>query len=179
MAWSGRRTSSRSYRSGLELREAEHIKASGHRVRFEQFRIPYTVPQQERHYTPDFGLDNWIIVETKGIFDVHDRAKHLLIQNEWPELDIRFVFSNPNAKLYKGSPTSYADWCEAHGFKYASKTIPEAWFKEKGPTKSPAEVLGPRISPGAGARKTAKVTTKGKGTTDGTRKRTATGAVKR
>ena len=40
------------------------------------------------------------------------------------------MFSNQNAKLYKGSPTSYAQWVEQHGFAHAHKTIPEEWLKE-------------------------------------------------
>ena len=46
------------------------------------------------------------------------------------ELDIRFVFSNPNTKIYKGSKTTVAQWCEKYNFKYATKYIPTAWLKE-------------------------------------------------
>jgi hypothetical protein len=73
---------------------------------------------------------NGIIIETKGIFDSDDRKKHMLIKEQHPELDIRFVFSNAQTKLYKKSPTSYADWCIKNGFIYADKVIPTAWFNE-------------------------------------------------
>ena len=69
-------------------------------------------------------------METKGRFTVSDRQKHLLIKEQQPELDIRFVFSNQNAKLYKGSKTTYAQWCEKNGFQYAHKTIPDDWLSE-------------------------------------------------
>lgn len=59
-----------------------------------------------------------------------DRQKHLLVQEQYPELDIRFIFSNPNAKIRKGSKTSYADWCNKHGFLFAQKSIPKEWLKE-------------------------------------------------
>ena len=39
------------------------------------------------------------------------------------------VFSNMNARLYKNSPTTYAAYCDKHGFTYANKTIPEEWLK--------------------------------------------------
>lgn len=65
------------------------------------------------------------------MFDVEDRKKHLLIKSEYPHLDIRFVFSNPRNKIYKGSKTTYADWCKQHGYKYATKLIPNSWFTEK------------------------------------------------
>lgn len=46
-------------------------------------------------------------------------------------MDIRFVFQNPKNKLYKRSKTTYADWCDKHGFKWATKVIPSSWFKER------------------------------------------------
>ena len=45
-------------------------------------------------------------------------------------LDIMFVFSNSKGKISKGSKTSYADWCDKHGYSYADKLIPEEWIKE-------------------------------------------------
>lgn len=76
-------------------------------------------------------LPNGIIIEAKGIFDATDRAKHLLIKAQYPHLDIRFVFSNAKAKIYKGSKTTLAAWCEKNGYQYATKEIPAKWFKEK------------------------------------------------
>ena len=85
---------------------------------------------ETRKYTPDFRLPNGIIVETKGRFISDDRKKHLLVQQQHPDLDIRFVFSNSKAKLNKGAKSTYADWCIKHGFLYADKTIPEEWLNE-------------------------------------------------
>jgi hypothetical protein len=59
-----------------------------------------------------------------------DRQKHLLIKQQHPEYDIRFVFSNSKSKLNKESKTTYADWCNKHGFQYADKLIPVDWLKE-------------------------------------------------
>jgi len=42
------------------------------------------------------------------------------------------VFSNANAKLYKGAKSRYCDWCENHNFKWAHRVIPEGWLLEKG-----------------------------------------------
>jgi hypothetical protein len=88
-------------------------------------------PEKKAKYTPDFLLPNGIIVETKGRFLTEDRQKHLLIQAQHPELDIRFVFSNSRARISKASSTTYAMWCEKHGFRYADKLIPQAWLMEK------------------------------------------------
>jgi hypothetical protein len=118
------------FRSGLEVRNGEHLKANKVKVLFETRKIKYTVPETLRTYTVDFELPNGILVETKGRFEPTDRAKHVLIKLQHPELDIRFVFQNPRAPIYKGSPTSYADWAEKHGFKWAKGLIPVEWMRE-------------------------------------------------
>lgn len=75
-------------------------------------------------------MRNGIIIEAKGLFETADRQKHLLIKKQYPHLDIRFIFQNPRNKIYKGSKTTYADWCKKHGFLYAAKLIPASWFRE-------------------------------------------------
>lgn len=110
------------------------LSRAGLGVSYEGYTIAYTVPESAHKYCPDFVLHNGIIVETKGIFDSDDRKKHTLIKAQWPELDIRFVFTNSKAKLYKGSPTSYAAWCAKNGYQYADKLIPEEWLKEPSKT---------------------------------------------
>jgi hypothetical protein len=68
----------------------------------------------------------------KGLFSAADRRKHIEIQRQHPTLDIRFVFSNANSKLYKGAKSRYCDWCDQKGFLWAHRVIPEEWLKEKG-----------------------------------------------
>lgn len=117
------------YRSGLEEDLDFTLKQVGINGEYEQHKIKYTKPATEHTYTPDFRLPNGIFVETKGRFVVEDRKKHILIKQQHPELDIRFVFQNSKNKIRKGSKTTYADWCEKYGFKYADKTIPQDWLK--------------------------------------------------
>ena len=118
------------FRSGLEDRNAKHMDKLGVKYDFERFHINYVVPARDAKYTPDFVLANGIIIETKGIWEVDDRKKHLLIREQYPDLDIRMVFSNSNSKIYKGSPTSYADFCTKHGIQFADKLVPRDWLKE-------------------------------------------------
>jgi hypothetical protein len=120
------------YRSGLEELNASLLDKLKVPYEYEpkDKRIKYTQPAKTRTYTPDFVLGNGIIIETKGRFTTEDRQKHLMIRECHPQLDIRFVFSNPNAKLNKGSSTTYADWCRKHDFQFATKTIPLDWLKE-------------------------------------------------
>lgn len=117
------------FRSGLEQDNAKHLEALKCAFEYEKMRISY-VPKPKT-YTPDFVLSNGIIIETKGRFLASDRAKHLLIKQQHPNLDIRFVFTNPKQRISKRSKTTYADWCKKHGFKYAEGLVPVAWTKEK------------------------------------------------
>lgn len=118
------------FRSGLEERIAEDLTSKGVGFTFEEMVIRYVKPEKPSTYKPDFKLDNGIIIESKGRFLTEDRQKHLLVQKQHPEHDIRFVFSNSKTKISKRSKTTYADWCEKHGFLYADKEIPDAWLKE-------------------------------------------------
>lgn len=118
------------WRSGLEERVAKQIEDNGHEVRYEESVLHFVQPEKKRRYTPDFILDNGIIIETKGRFVTADRLKHLMIRDQLPTLDIRFVFTNPNAKIRKGSKTSYADWCTKNNFKFAKAEIPGDWYNE-------------------------------------------------
>lgn len=118
------------YRSGLEEVTGRYLEEKGVANNYESVRIGYTKPTRKCIYRPDFPLPNGVIIETKGRFLTEDRQKHKFIKEQHPDLDIRFVFSNSRTRLTKVSLTTYAAWCEKNGFKYADKTIPEAWLKE-------------------------------------------------
>ena len=118
------------YRSGLEERIAEQLDKAGVDYTYEEVKLKYIKPASEHVYTPDFVLANGIIVETKGRFLLADRQKHILVKKHNPTLDIRFVFSNSNARISKTSTTTYASWCKKNGFLYADKTIPQEWINE-------------------------------------------------
>jgi hypothetical protein len=55
----------------------------------------------------------------------------MLIKEQNPLIDIRFVFMNANMKLNKTSKTSYGFWCDQHGFKWAENKIPDEWLTKK------------------------------------------------
>ena len=122
------------YRSGFEDKVITVLKDASIPYTYEKHNINYKIPESEHIYTPDIVLDNNIIVELKGLFEIEDRKKHLLVKEQHPNLDIRFVFQNSSNKIYKGSKTSYGDWCSKNNIKYADKMIPISWFKE--PKKS-------------------------------------------
>ena len=112
---------------------SRQIEEAGLPVKYETDKLSYIWPQREAKYTPDFLLakkDGFFYIRSKGVFDVESRQKHLLIAEQHPDIDLRFVFSNVNQKIYKGSPTTYGMWCEKHGFAYANRKIPQEWLDE-------------------------------------------------
>ena len=118
------------FRSGLEERIADQLDKLGIEYTYEKVKLKYIKPASSHVYTPDFQLPNGIIVETKGRFLAPDRQKHLLVKKHNPELDIRFIFSNSNARISKTSKTTYAMWCRKNGYLFSDKTIPKEWLDE-------------------------------------------------
>jgi hypothetical protein len=137
------------YRSALERGVAEKLTAAGVAYGYESQHIRYSVPAREAKYLPDFSPDDCpIIIEPKGRFGgnyegfrgkrmvgskdaaVKERQKFILLKEQHPELDIRFIFSRASTPIYPKSPTSYGKWATDHGFKWAEKTIPDAWIEE-------------------------------------------------
>jgi hypothetical protein len=127
------------YRSGLEHKLSIYLSEKKCPYSYESIKIEWE-DLAYRTYTPDFVLYNGIIIETKGRFLASDRRKHLAIQKQHPNLDIRFVFTNSRARLSKGAKSTYAQWCIKYGFRYYDRIIPEEWLKEKGKNKHPKKI---------------------------------------
>ena len=124
------------YRSGLEIKVKDYLKEKKVKFKYEAIKIEWE-DLMYRTYTPDFILQNGIIIEVKGRFTSDDRRKHVAIKKQHPNLDIRFVFENSRRKLSKGAKSTYATWCERNKFLYADRVIPEEWLKEKGKDTHP------------------------------------------
>lgn len=117
------------FRSGLEETIAKQLQDNGIEPKYEAFKLAYRV-DKICNYTPDFPVSNSIMIETKGRFLTADRMKMLLLKQQYPKIDFRFVFTNSNGRISKVSKTTYGRWCEKNGFKYADKIIPEEWIRE-------------------------------------------------
>lgn len=126
------------YRSGLEEKISAGLTAAGVTFEYESERIRYEQPARMRSYTPDFIVTTksgkTIYLEGKGRFVTQDRSKHLMVRNSNPDLDIRFIFSNPQQRISKQSKTTYALWCEKNGFLYCkfdpTEVVPRSWLME-------------------------------------------------
>jgi len=129
--YTSKKARAKGYRSGFEIKIADQLNSLNIKYGYESLKITYIKPVKQSYYKPDFVLANKIIIEAKGLFSSKDRQKHLLVKEQHPELDIRFVFSNSKIKLNKKSKTTYAMWCEKNGFLYADERIPKSWLYDK------------------------------------------------
>jgi hypothetical protein len=78
-------------------------------------------------YTPDFFLENGVIIETKGRFTAADRRKMVAVKRDHPDVEIKMLFMKDN-KIHKNSKTHYSDWCMENDYDFAVKEIPRSWI---------------------------------------------------
>ena len=94
-------------RSKLELKFEEILKDFEVEYDYEVTKIPYTIPESKHTYTVDWTLLNGMLLETKGYLSDHqERYKYVLLKQQYPDLDLRFVFDNPN-KLVGGTKQTH------------------------------------------------------------------------
>ena len=116
------------FRSEFERSFAHWLIKNDVSYDYEKFYLEYQ--PKIKKYTPDFYLPKQdIYIETKGFFDFAARQKHLLVKEQNPDIDIRFLFVNANNKLNKSSKTTYGAWCDKHKILWAEKRIPNEWLK--------------------------------------------------
>lgn len=100
---------------------------------YENIKLTYTIPESKHTYLIDWSLPNNIYVETKGYLSDHkERTKYLLIKEQYPELDLRFVFMDSN-KPCGGAKYSHGTWATKHGFLYCGikdMEIIKQWVQE-------------------------------------------------
>ena len=114
---------------------ASQLNAAGATWEFETEKITYLKPAKPSKYNPDFIVTKKdgtkMYIESKGRFLTADRQKHLLIKDQHPDLDIRFVFQRANQTISKTSKTTYAKWATDKGFLWADGgRIPKEWLNE-------------------------------------------------
>ena len=127
------------YLSGFEKDIGDQLKAvkktyPKFKFAYEESKLKYEKPVTTHNYTPDWFIHledgRLVIIETKGRFVAKDRKKHILIKEQYPDLDLRILFMRDNP-INKGSKTKYSDWCYKYGIQYAIGTqIPQEWLDE-------------------------------------------------
>lgn len=103
---------------------------------YETVKVKYTQPAKDKTYTPDFILPKLdgtnMYLESKGYWPASDREKMKWVKQDNPNLDIRIIFMNPNAKISKKSKTTYAMVADKLGFMWCTinQGLPTQWLKE-------------------------------------------------
>lgn len=129
------------FRSKFEYKLAQQLEQLGVKYDYEAEELEYftkvrsgvcescsgTHVFQRRWYTPDFFLPNGIIIEAKGQFTASNRTTLKAVRDAHDSIDLRLVFM-ANNRISKNSGTTYVDWAESNGFKYAVGEIPESWL---------------------------------------------------
>jgi hypothetical protein len=93
-------------RSKLEERFELILKDFDVSYEYEVTKIDYIIPESSHTYTVDWTVLNGRLIETKGYLSDHaERRKYVLLKEQHPDLDLRFVFDNP-AKLCGGTKMS-------------------------------------------------------------------------
>ena len=110
-------TTKNKYRSGLEEKVGELFTFLDIPFKYEFTKLKYTQPEVERTYNPDFDVLG-VHVETKGRLTTADRKKMLLVTQQNRDKVIVMVFDRAAKKLYKGSPTTYACWCDKNNIRW-------------------------------------------------------------
>ena len=121
-------------RSKLELQFEKILQDNEVEYAYEITKIPYTVPESSHKYVVDWTICNGVMIETKGwLENLTERKKYQLIKEQHPDIDIRFVFANPQ-KACGGVKMTHAERAEKFGFKYCSINDKEqivSWIKER------------------------------------------------
>lgn len=125
----GRKWRNHGVRNKLESKVYDILEGLPEFDGYETESLDYTIPSSNHKYTPDFKVGD-VYYETKGIWDSDDRKKMLLVRDQHPDKQFIMVFYNSNYKIYKGSKTTYAMWCDKHGIKWTTaKDLEEGTFK--------------------------------------------------
>lgn len=125
------------YKSNLENNTAERLDEEGIKFTYEKKKLKYTIPESCHTYTPDLNLSIFEI-ECKGAgprygLTVETKRKMLLVKEQYPDEEIRFVFQFPNELTGqgKGKPKiTYWQWAELNGFKWSGPILPKEWIEE-------------------------------------------------
>ncbi len=128
------------FKSKFEETVSSHLQEQEREIQYEVDTIPFLQPEVKRKYKPDFKIADNVYVECKGIFSVEDRKKMLWVREQHPDKTFYILFYNAYQKLRKGSTTTYAEWCDKHGFIWADwfksgRSIPKEWFSNNNNNK--------------------------------------------
>ena len=113
------------FRSGFEGRVADYLTGEIN-WSYEGRSFDLLIP---RSYTPDFFLENGVVLEVKGYFDAEDRRLIKLFREQHSDVDLRMVLQKPHQKLTKTGKMTYATWCDKYNVPWCEgPTVPSSWL---------------------------------------------------
>lgn len=130
------------YKSDLEADTADQIEAEGIKFHYERDKFKYDIPASTHKYCPDFIIPcsggKTIYLECKGAGPRYGltevtKQKLLLVKRQYPDMDLRLVFQQPNAITGqgKGKPkVTYGEWATINGFTWYNRELPKSFYKE-------------------------------------------------
>ena len=135
------------YRTDFEAITAEQLQSWDISFEYEPARLRYKDNDGRKRITrPDFHLKpksndphGGMFVEAKALLKHDHLARYECLKEQRPDLDIRFVFEEPDRAISHYSldngegetrVVSYSEWADMNGFKWAGETVPKAWIKE-------------------------------------------------
>lgn len=132
------------YRSGLEVQAAHQLEDAGVDFEYESSACKFTYYKPARNtvlietsifeesvlrkgckiyskhmYTCDFWIGHLdLFIETKGRFTASDRAKHAVLKAQYPDVDLRMIFTGDSPMRDLKSNLRPSEWCEKNGISY-------------------------------------------------------------
>lgn len=95
---------------------------------FLKYKLHYLTDNGIKVYSPHFKFDNDIYVDVIVKTTLEEMGKYLRIREQFPLMDIRFVFQDSKIKFNKNEKMSYGNWCVTNGFIYHSGFVPDSWI---------------------------------------------------
>ena len=95
---------------------------------YESKKLDYII---QAKYNPDFisKAHDWLYIEAKGYFigGSTEARKYIWVKRSNPEIELLFIFANPNKKAYSscrirkdGSMLTMGEWAAKNGFAFVS-----------------------------------------------------------
>jgi predicted nuclease of restriction endonuclease-like RecB superfamily len=121
------------FKSKFEQTVATELQELLGNIDYEPDKIHFVQPAKKRFYLPDFKLRKDTYIECKGKWTADDRAKHVWIREQHPEITVYMLFQNANVRLTKRSKTTYGDWATKNNMVWADyrQGIPKEWYESK------------------------------------------------
>ena len=128
------------YRGSMQEKLAACLKRHKLTFSYELYAVPYVIPAVTQYLKTEFAVEckdgHLMNIFMAEHFTLGRMRELELVKDQQPHLDIRIIFSNPEATLLN-SITTYSEWCDERGILWAQarykseiKSVVERWIYE-------------------------------------------------